>query len=296
MAVLSDTQNLDAADAARLTKRGGRSLSVEDQEVFGVLLGAGETKRTPLVAIHGATANHRDLLLALSGSMIAGRAAFFVDRPGQGFSSRPQEGYRLEVQARLIREAVGKVGLERPLLVANSYGAAVALAYTLAFPEDVAGLLLLAPVSHPWPGGVTWYNELADRPVIGPVFARLVVPLLGPLLAKRLISDRLPADYYEAARVDLFFRPRAFRANAADLNRLKPQVADQCKRYGEIAVPLEILADPRDGVVYTSIHSEGLVRDVSGACLTTLPGAGHYLQHTRRDAVEEALNRLEERL
>ena len=40
-------------------------------------------------------------------------------------------------------------------------------------PEFVRGLVLLSPVSHPWPGGVAWYYTLAASRALGPLFRRL---------------------------------------------------------------------------------------------------------------------------
>ena len=41
----------------------------------------------------------------------------------------------------------------------------------LDYPARVAGLVMLAPVAYPWPGGVGRYNKIVAMPVIGPLLA-----------------------------------------------------------------------------------------------------------------------------
>ena len=62
----------------------------------------------------------------------------------------------------------------------------------------LAGLVLLAPATHPWPGGVTWYYDLAARPVVGPLFSWTVaLPvgefwMIGYLLIRGVRRSALP--------------------------------------------------------------------------------------------------------
>ena len=55
-------------------------------------------------------------------------------------------------QAALIRGALARIGIERPLLVGHSYGGSVALAWAVDAPETVSGLVLLATPSQVWDG------------------------------------------------------------------------------------------------------------------------------------------------
>ena len=55
-----------------------------------------------------------------------------------------------------------RIGITRAIVVGYSWSGALATAYALAYPDSVAGLVLLAPVTHPWPGGVGWYNPDPD--------------------------------------------------------------------------------------------------------------------------------------
>ena len=263
-------------------------VTVEDRRIHYVEHGSGPA----VVMLHGASTNLRDLEVALLPAAAEGRRVILMDRPGLGLSTRPPGAHDPREQARLLHLAIKAIGVERPVLLAHSFAGSVALAYALAYPEDLAGLLLIAPVSHPWPGGVAWYNHAAASPVTGPLFRRTVIPALGPRLAKAQLGDGFPDDYYDRAQVNLLFRPTVFKANAEDLVNLKPLVRDMSSRYGEIKTPTVLIADPDDTVVWTKIHAVPLSEQIEGASLTLLPGAGHAIPHIRPDVILEALDDL----
>ena len=50
-----------------------------------------------------------------------------------------------------------------------------------------------------------------------------------------------------------------------------------------------------DGVVYTHIHSMGLVRDIPGPRLTTLEGIGHSPHYAAPDGIAELILEAERR-
>jgi pimeloyl-ACP methyl ester carboxylesterase len=252
---------------------------------------------TPVVLIHGASVNLRDMKIALGDDLARSRRTIMVDRPGRGYSSTSRDSWRLDVQARLIRDAVAARGVERPIIVGQSFGGAVALAYALAHQNEIAGLVLVAPVSHEWRGGVAWYNRVSGWPVIGALFRRIVIPLYAPTAARRGVDrsfgpDEAPDGYFDGAGLALLFRPRDFKANAADLRRLKPQIAEMSKRYGEIRVPTIILAGENDRTVSPEIHAKALARDIPGAALEMIPDAGHALHHSERARVIAAVERI----
>jgi pimeloyl-ACP methyl ester carboxylesterase len=102
----------------------------------------------------------------------------------------------------------------------------------------------------------------------------------------------MPDRYTELARVPLVLRPGNFLANAADVAALKANVTELSPRYGEIVAPTEIVTGDADSVVWPSIHSEGLKRDIPGAVLTVLTGVGHMPHHTHPADVVAAIDRV----
>ena len=118
----------------------GRFLEVDGVRLHYLDRGEGR----PVVLLHGNGSMIEDL--ALSGLLELAAARYRVvafDRPGYGHSTRPRDRvWTPEAQAELVRAALRRLGVERPIVVGHSWGTLVATA--LAHPADVAGLVLLS--------------------------------------------------------------------------------------------------------------------------------------------------------
>src|SRR5690606_4634622 len=99
---------------------------------------------------------------------------------------------------------------------------------TLALEHSnmVAGLVFLAPATHPWPGGATsWYYSLTAIPVLGRVFVETLA-YAGAKFRIKAATDCVfapnaaPASYVDDVSIELLLRPSAFRANALDVEGL----------------------------------------------------------------------------
>ena len=253
----------------------------------------------PVVLLHGASGNLGDPQLALGERLAERYRVILIDRPGHGRSDRPggRDAAAPARQAALINQALTRMGVTRPIMVGHSWSGALVTAYALDFPDGLAGLVLLAPVTHPWPGGVGLINELVAMPVLGRLIAHtIVLPagylLMTPALAAAFAPQAPPADYVERARADMVLRPSTFIANAEDLVDLKANVAAQAPRYGEIKAPAAIIAGDRDTIVSTDIHARAIARQLSDATLTVLPGIGHMVNFAAADRVMQAVDAL----
>lgn len=238
--------------------------------------------RGDVVLIHGASGNCRDMILPL-GELLAARGfrVVAVDRPGHGYSDKLADDASSPAdQARILRAALEKAGVARALVVGHSWAGSIAVNFLLDHADFCEAALLVAPVTHPWPGGVRWYYKLAATPVVGWPFAHLVVPPLGLLLMKPSIAGVFaptpaPPNYAERIGAALALRPEVFRCNARDVAHLRAFLEEQAPRMGAIARPVAIVSGDRDGVVLTERHSYGSARDIPGATLTMLKGVGH---------------------
>ncbi|MCC0005342.1 MAG: alpha/beta hydrolase [Methylobacteriaceae bacterium] len=235
-----------------------------------------------IALIHGASGNQADLMAPLGDRLAArGFRVVAVDRPGHGYSERLHEDASSPAaQARAIRAALQAASVERAIVVGHSWAGAVAVAFALDHADFTQGIVLLAPVTHPWPRGVRWYYRLASKPVLGWLFARtLLLPAglasLKGALAGVFAPQPVPPGYAEAIGAVLALRPWVFRANAEDVADLRGHLEKQAPRIPTIALPVAILSGDRDGVVLTERHSYGCAREIAGATLDMLPGVGH---------------------
>ena len=256
------------------------------------------TERASVLLVHGASGNFADLHVALAGRLAdEGFRVFSVDRPGHGWSDRmgPRaQASSPEQQAQWLRLALQRLGVREAIVVVHSLAGVLGLAMALNAPEFTRGLVLLAPVSHPWPGGVSWYYGLAASPRLGPLFRWLVVPLAGTVSLKSALRgvfapNPTPENYSDRTRLPLVFRPAQFLANAEDVYDIAAHVARLSPRYGEIRTPTAIVTGDSDGVVYAHIHSTGSARDIPGATLTVLPGIGHSPHYSAPEAALKAI-------
>ncbi|WP_208999492.1 alpha/beta fold hydrolase [Pannonibacter phragmitetus] len=244
-----------------------------------------------LLFIHGASGNLQDLHLAFAPHFKDTHEMLFVDRPGLGFSERnlPPDASPRD-QARRIAVLLKMLDFGPAVVIGHSFGASVAAALALEVPERVRGLVFLAPATHPWNGGVAWYYRLAALPVIGELFCRtLALPAaerLAPASMRNVFAPAgVPEGYDAAIGVDLLFRPESFRANAMDLAAFNRHLAEQCRHYGAITQPALAITGDQDTVVWPSIHSKGLARDLPNCRLIELPGAGHMPQHSHTEEI-----------
>ena len=263
-------------------------------EVAGATLNVvdiGPRDGQPVVLIHGASSNLEVMRQPL-GEMLAGKyRVILIDRPGHGWSPRAREDDSTPaIQGQMIEEALEKLGVGPAILVVHSWAGALGARMALDYPARVAGLMMLAPVAYPWPGGVGWYNELVTRPVIGPLLAHTVTLPLGYFFAEPgarnvFLPQTMPDNFVRNTATPLLLRPREFLANARDLVTLKAAVAEQAPRYASIAAPMVVITGDVDKTVSTNIHSRPLAAAVPNARLIVLPDVGHMVQNAAPDLV-----------
>lgn len=251
----------------------------------------------PVLMIHGASANAREFTWTLAPRLENTHRVFMADRPGHGYSGRPEDAHNLGVQAAQMAGVLDALAPgEKTVLVGHSFGGAVALRVALDRPDLVKALVLLAPVTHEWGGGgQAWYNSFAAPPLVGPVFSQLL-PLVGPgQLGNGIdgVFDPAPApeNYSENSAIGLLFRPPNFRANARDVKALEDQLAAQSKRYGELDMPITVFSGSGDTVISPKLHVGQLKKQVA-VNLVILPQEGHMPHHGEGEAVADAIRRL----
>jgi pimeloyl-ACP methyl ester carboxylesterase len=253
----------------------------------------GMTNAPPVVVLHGAGANLEDMRLALAESLAAGHRVIFVDRPGLGFSARQAVKCSPSDQAALLRDLFDALGVDRAIVVGHSWGGTLALTFALDCPQRVAGLVLIAPPTHPgvWP--MKRLNAVLAGP-LGWLFARTLafpfgVVLIGPGSREAFLPQRIPDGYVKRSAAMLVLRPVTLMANWADVGCLEDFLTRQEQRYGALAAPVIVLAGDRDQMVPPASHCEKLAAAAACVKLVVLEGYGHMLHHDAADRVVAAV-------
>jgi pimeloyl-ACP methyl ester carboxylesterase len=268
----------------------GRMIEVAGGSLHVVDIGPRQSGPS-VVMIHGASSNLEVMRQPVGERLARTRRVILIDRPGHGWSTRARlKDSTPEIQARMIADALARLGVHRAVFVVHSWAGALGARMALDYPASVAGLVMLAPVAYPWPGGVGRYNRVIATPVIGPLLAHTITLPLGLLLAEPgargvFQPQTMPDGFVRNTATPLLLRPREFIANAHDLVTLKAAVAEQAPRYAEIKAPVTIIAGDADKTVSTNIHSRPFAAAAPNVKLIVLPGIGHMVQNAVPDLV-----------
>src|SRR6185436_5467145 len=80
----------------------------------------------PVVLIHGNPGSHQDYTLSVFEKLSQSYYVVAFDRPGHGYSERHDSmETTVEVQARIICDALRKLSIDKPVLVGHSWGGSV---------------------------------------------------------------------------------------------------------------------------------------------------------------------------
>jgi len=273
----------------------GALVEVRGARLHVVDIGPRDLAEPPIVLIHGASTNLQSMRQPLGDLLARKYRVLLFDRPGHGWSARRSLADSTpQAQADMIAEALSRLGVSRAVVVGHSWGGALASALAVQHPELVVGLVMLAPVTHPWTTGVAWYHNLAATPLLGRLFAYTIALPIARLMLQPgargvFVPQQMPPDYVRATALPLLVRPREFLSNGRDMVTLKASIDTLRPRYREITVPTVIIHGNADRTVSIAIHARAFVREVKAARLIELEGVGHMVQNAASETVVEAV-------
>ena len=251
----------------------------------------------PVVLLHGAGANLEEMNLALGARLAARHRVILVDRPGFGYSDRKRgDGSSPSDQAAVLRDIFDRLGIERAILVGHSWGGTLALTFALDFPQRVAGLVLIAPATHPGVWSMSAVNSALATP-FGSFFARTLALPFGALLMwpgsrTAFLPQVIPPRYVKDSAAMLVLRPPTLMNNWADVGCLEAALAQQAGRYGALNVPTIVIAGDKDLLVPPEKHALKLAAAAPCVTVNVLPGFGHMLHHAAADRIAAAVAEL----
>lgn len=229
------------------------------------------TSPSPLVLVHGAGSSSV-IWIDVLRRIAPGRRVIAPDLPGHGQSDPWHDTPTLEGYRDAVGTVCANLGVRRAVLVGHSMGGAVALACALAWPERVAGLVLvnsaarldvsdelLALLERSLPGadgtespGARWIDRMPAE--------------LGDLsfspATHREVRERWQAVLYAAARQTVLADFQACRG------------LDLLGRLGGLKLPTLILGGEDDLLVPPSLLRETAAA-LPGSSLCLIPQTGH---------------------
>jgi pimeloyl-ACP methyl ester carboxylesterase len=143
----------------------GHFVSVDGIDTYYERYGSGP----PLILIP-AGGSHTSTWRFNTGPLSRSHEVWTLDLPGSGYSEKPATfPYTHRSYAVFVRDFMTKMGIAKAAVAGHSLGGAVALEFSLDFPERTTGLILIASGGYPrqdMPGAL---NLLVHRPFDPPV-------------------------------------------------------------------------------------------------------------------------------
>lgn len=255
-----------------------------------------------VVYIHGKLGSGSDVVYSpLREELEQDFSLIAYDRPGSGHSLERDGGWSWSPQdfADHLHELLTKEGVERPtLLLAHSWGGAIALNYALRYPERVHGMVLLAPAAYPWPGRfATSPNDwFVSSYLLSELYLRTVfVPLgkvFGPSVASGVFAPSPVPDQFLQHVFPLALQPAAFQMAARDTMELRDALKLQSALYPSIDTPTVILSSPNDLIVPPQIHGGPLAEALPRGEIRYVDNVGHNFLYAASEPIIKAVRDL----
>jgi pimeloyl-ACP methyl ester carboxylesterase len=263
---------------------------VESLRVHYIESGAGRT----VVMIHGNAGGVEDFEFGVVELLSREYRVVAIDRPGHGKSDRPAgKTATVEYQAQLLHQTFSHLGITQPVLVGHSWGAALALAYALKYPNEVSAMVLLAPAAYADDGGNVLLRTTIKTPIVGDLSLWLGKSIVGrrvlkKVLARAFFPQTLPDDYFKLATSSWLGR-KQLKAYLEDEWALNDSLKKMSKRYSEIKIPVVIVTGDQDKIVSPKENAYRLQAAIPQSRLIELKETGHQIPQTHPESIYAAL-------
>lgn len=255
--------------------------------------------RGTIVLLHGASSNLVESMLGLGWHLAQHYRVIAFDRPGHGWSERKPGLSEAEParQAALIAEALRRLDVRNAVIIGHSWSGTIVPHFALDHRDVAGAILVLAGITTPWPGGyIGWYRRFIASWAGWLMMRTLALPItlaMRPWMKRKTFYPQpAPPGIVRKGFIPLAFRPRAYEANMHDFAVMYDGVSQLSPRYGDIRMPVVVVAGDRDEIVWTDLHSQAFVHAVPGARLIMMPGIGHMPQYADGSTVLAAIEAL----
>ena len=184
-----------------------------------------------------------------------------------GACGRPRELWTPRAHARLYRDALEQLGVEKAAVYGHSWGTLVAVALALQSPELGRSLVLGSGYYYPTLRADTFLLSPPAIPVIGDAMRYTISPLVAKVVLPGMIKQvfrpaPVPERFDRLFPKALMLRPLQLRAAAEDAALMTPSVMELEHHYGELTVPVTIITGADDQISDVGRQSERLHREL----------------------------------
>jgi pimeloyl-ACP methyl ester carboxylesterase len=261
----------------------GRFIDIDGVRLHYVERGSGR----PLVLLHG----NGSMIQDFESSGLIDLAAkdyrvIVFDRPGFGHSQRPRNVvWTPAAQADLFKDALAHLGVDKAIVLGHSWGASVAIALASRHPAMVEALILAS--GYYFPTARTDAMMAMAGPAIpgfGDILSHTISPVLSrlmwPAMLRQLFGPKSVPQKFDGFPKALAVRPSQLRAGAAEAALMVPAAMLSAKTYGELAMPVTILAGEDDRLIDIDEQSGRLHDEIKHSKMRRVPNAGHMIQQS----------------
>jgi pimeloyl-ACP methyl ester carboxylesterase len=270
----------------------GRFIEVNGVRIHYVERGAGR----PLVLFHGNGSMIQDFESSGLIELAAENYRVIVfDRPGYGHSDRPRNViWTPQAQADLFFEALERLGVRGALVLGHSWGASVAVSLALKHPQFVEALVLASGYYFPTARADLVAMSAPAIPGFGDILSYTVSPLVSrmiwPLLLKVIFGPGPVPRKFDAFPKAMAVRPSQLHASAEESALMIPNAIASSGEYGNLKMPVIIIAGGDDRLIDTEQQSGRLHDEVRQSKMYRVPGTGHMVHQTATSAVMSAIH------
>jgi pimeloyl-ACP methyl ester carboxylesterase len=275
----------------------GQFLEVNGVRLHYVERGSGDA----LILLHGNGSMIEDFETSGLIDLAANNHRVIVfDRPGFGHSARPRDvTWTPDAQAKLFKGALEQLGVARAVVLGHSWGASVAVALALRFPETVSGLVLASGYYYPTMRPDVVAMSTPAVPFVGDILSYTLSPvisrLMWPIMMTKIFGPRSVPVKFSSFPKEMALRPSQIRASASESALMIPDAFQFHDRYAELKMPVVIIAGENDRIVDIETQSARLHDDVKQSKFHRVPDSGHMIHQTATDHVMDAIEEITQR-
>lgn len=237
---------------------------------------------TTFILLHGFGASLFSWHVVMADLAQYGRVLAY-DRPAFGLTSRPMPGdwtgespYSTDANVELLAGLMDALGIEKAILVGNSAGGTVSVAFALAYPERTQALILVDPALYGGGGRFSpWMLTLMRTPQMRH---------LGPLLVRGIAesgNDTILQAWHDPSRVTpetIAGYRKPLLANNWDRALYEFTIASRpsglSEQLADLQLPVIVIAGDDDRIVPTEFSIQ-TAQAIPDAQLEILSDCGH---------------------